>query len=146
MKTVHEVPSTYIPLPVRLFSVFSKISQKKAEQLPPWKNIQNEGNVSLMAVTLWDKIIGFSAADHEASGHRSQLEEEVVSLFEQLRMPVLRYVISFGIAVPDAEEIAQEVFLSLFRHLEQGKSNANLQGWIFRVAHNLALKHRARLR
>jgi RNA polymerase sigma-70 factor, ECF subfamily len=99
-----------------------------------------------MAVTLWDKIIGFSAADREASGHRSQLEEEVVSLFEQLRMPVLRYVISFRIAVPDAEEIAQEVFLSLFRHLERGKSKANLQGWIFRVAHNLSLKHRARSR
>ena len=45
-------------------------------------------------------------------------------------------------AVPDAEEIVQEVFLSLFQHLREGKSRANLQGWIFKVAHNLALKSR----
>src|SRR6202023_2527478 len=45
-----------------------------------------------------------------------------------------------------AEEIVQEVFLLLFRHLRQGKSRANLQGWVFKVAHNLALKHRTRAR
>src|SRR5580704_9827438 len=72
----------------------------------------------------------------------SKLEEEVVALFEQLRSPLLRYLLSFRIAVPDAEEIVQEVFLSLFQHLRQGKSRANLQGWLFRVAHNLALKKR----
>ncbi len=40
----------------------------------------------------------------------------------------------------------QEVFLALFQHLRQGKSRANLQGWIFRVAHNSALKCRLRTR
>jgi RNA polymerase sigma-70 factor (ECF subfamily) len=34
------------------------------------------------------------------------------------------------------------VFLQLFRHLRLGRSGANLQGWIFRVGHNLALKQR----
>ena len=38
----------------------------------------------------------------------------------------------------------QEVFLSLFRHLQLRRSRANLQGWMFRVAHNLALKQRNR--
>jgi RNA polymerase sigma-70 factor (ECF subfamily) len=42
----------------------------------------------------------------------------------------------------DAEEVTQEVFLSLFRHLQLGRSRSNLRGWIFRVAHNLALKKR----
>lgn len=74
----------------------------------------------------------------------SKLEDEVVALFDQLRAPVLRYLLSFGIAVPDAEEIVQEVFLALFQHLRQGKSRANLQGWVFKVAHNCALKHRLR--
>jgi RNA polymerase sigma-70 factor (ECF subfamily) len=78
-----------------------------------------------------------------ATGSRpSKLEEEVVALFEQLRNPLLRYLLSFRIAVPDAEEIVQEAFLSLFQHLRQGKSRANLQGWLFKVAHNLALKNR----
>ena len=72
----------------------------------------------------------------------SKLEEEVVALFEQHRSPLLRYLLSFRIAAPDAEEIVQEVFLSLFQHLRRGKSRANLHGWLFRVAHNLALKNR----
>jgi len=72
----------------------------------------------------------------------SKLEEEVVALFEQHRSPLLRYLLSFRIAPPDAEEIVLEVFLSLFQHLRRGKSRANLHGWLFRVAHNLALKNR----
>lgn len=73
----------------------------------------------------------------------SEIECEVMRLFEQFRNPLLRYALSFGISVHDAEEIAQEVFLSLFRHLQLGRSRKNLRGWIFRVAHNLALKQRS---
>ncbi len=65
-----------------------------------------------------------------------------MDLFEQFRNPLLRYVLSFGVSVHDAEEVTQEVFLSLFRHLQRGRSRKNLRGWLFRVAHNLALKLR----
>ncbi len=65
-----------------------------------------------------------------------------MTLFEHYRAPLLRYAVSFGVPVPDAEEIVQEVFLSLFRHLRLGRSRRNLRGWIFRVAHNLTLKRR----
>jgi len=65
-----------------------------------------------------------------------------MDLFDQLRNPVLRFALSFGIPVHDAEEVVQEVFVSLFRHLQSGRSRKNLRGWIFRVAHNLALKQR----
>jgi RNA polymerase sigma-70 factor (ECF subfamily) len=92
-----------------------------------------------------DRISGVAGAATGAS-RPSRLEEEVVSLFEQFRAPVLRYVLSLRIPAPDAEEIVQEVFLSLFQHLRQGKSRANLQGWVFRVAHNQALKQRTRSR
>lgn len=74
----------------------------------------------------------------------ARLEDEVVSLYDQFRHPLLRYVVSLGIVSSDAEEIVQEVFLFLFRHLREGKSRANLRGWIFRVGHNLALKNRQR--
>jgi RNA polymerase sigma-70 factor (ECF subfamily) len=73
---------------------------------------------------------------------RSDLESEVISLFDQLRNPLLRYVLSIGIRVQEAEEIVQDVFLSLYRHLRIGRSRSNLRGWVFRVAHNLALKQR----
>jgi RNA polymerase sigma-70 factor (ECF subfamily) len=77
-----------------------------------------------------------------SSARPSQVECEVIDLFGQFRAPLLRYVSSFGISVHDGEEIIQEVFLALFRHLKLGKSQRNLRGWVFRVAHNLALKQR----
>jgi RNA polymerase sigma factor, sigma-70 family len=70
----------------------------------------------------------------------SQIGEEVVELFEQLRTPLLRYLMTLGLNVQDGEEVIQEVFLALFQHLKKGKRGDNLRGWIFRVAHNLALK------
>jgi RNA polymerase sigma-70 factor (ECF subfamily) len=73
----------------------------------------------------------------------SEIECEVIRLFDQFRNPLLRYVLSFGLSVHDAEEVTQDVFLALFRHLQHGKSRHNLRGWIFRVAHNLTLKQRA---
>jgi RNA polymerase sigma-70 factor (ECF subfamily) len=72
------------------------------------------------------------------------LEDEVVALFDRFRSPLLRYLSSFGLALPDGEEVIQEVFLALFQHLQLGKSRENLSGWLFRVAHNLALKRRNR--
>jgi RNA polymerase sigma-70 factor, ECF subfamily len=78
----------------------------------------------------------------EAQAAARGIEAEVMSLFEQYRAPLLRYAVSFGVPVHDAEEIVQEVFLALFRHLRLGRSRRNLRGWIFRVAHNLTLKQR----
>jgi RNA polymerase sigma-70 factor (ECF subfamily) len=76
----------------------------------------------------------------------SPLVEEVVSLFDQLRDRLLRYVISFGLPVQDGEDIVQEVFLALFRHLQLGRSRRNLRAWTFRVAHNQALKRQSQAR
>jgi len=76
----------------------------------------------------------------------SPLVEEVVSLFDQLRDRLLRYVMGFRLPVQDGEDIVQEVFLALFRHLQQGRSRSNLRAWTFRVAHNQALKRRTRER
>lgn len=66
----------------------------------------------------------------------------IIGHFEQFRAPLLRYTLSLGLSVHDGEEITQEVFLALFQHLRMGKCQRNLRGWIFRVAHNLALKRR----
>ena len=72
------------------------------------------------------------------------LEHEIVELFTQFRMPLSRYVSALGLPPHDCEEVVQEVFLALFQHLRQGKPRTNLKGWVFRVAHNLALKQRMR--
>ena len=90
-----------------------------------------------------DSISGLSSptiARAVLSAKLSEIEREVMDIFEQFRDPLLRYALSFGIPVHDAEEVTQEVFLCLFRHLQLRRSRKNLRGWIFRVAHNLALK------
>jgi RNA polymerase sigma-70 factor, ECF subfamily len=89
-----------------------------------------------------DELTFPSSAEAVLSAEPSEIEREVMDLFEQFRNPLLRYALSFGLPVHDAEEVVQEVFLSLFRHLQLGRSRKNLRGWIFRVAHNLALKQR----
>jgi RNA polymerase sigma-70 factor (ECF subfamily) len=70
------------------------------------------------------------------------LEAEVTALFDELRRPVFRFLLSCRVPSDACEEIVQEVFLALFRHLRAGKPRQNLRGWVFRVAHNLALKRR----
>jgi RNA polymerase sigma-70 factor (ECF subfamily) len=70
------------------------------------------------------------------------LELEILTLYDSLKLPLLRYSISFGISAADGEDIIQETFLALFDHLRKGRSRDNLRGWVFRVTHNLALKRR----
>jgi RNA polymerase sigma-70 factor (ECF subfamily) len=76
----------------------------------------------------------------------SEIEQEVLSLFDKFRDPLLRYVCAFGIPVGDGEDLIQDVFVALFKHLREDGARSNLQGWLFRVAHNLALKRRAQQR
>jgi len=83
-----------------------------------------------------------AASATDPGSRRDLLAEEVAALFDQFRSPLLRYLSSFGLALPDGEEVLQEVFLSLFQHLHSGKSRDNIRGWLFRVAHNLALRRR----
>ena len=73
-----------------------------------------------------------------------EIEREVTGLFDELRAPVLRYLLSMGLPASDAEEVVQEVFLALFQHLRRGRPRTNLRGWVFRTAHNLGLKARRR--
>jgi len=83
-----------------------------------------------------------SAETDAPSVEISEVENEVLQLFDASRRPLLRYTISLGLSVDDGEEIVQDAFLSLFNHLRLGKPRTNLSGWLFRVAHNLALKQR----
>ena len=87
-------------------------------------------------------LSGVSQAGQVWLSRDQELEIEVVGLFDQHRSRLLAYIAAIGVAGHDGEEIVQEIFLALFRHLRLGKSRRNLRGWIFRVAHNLALRQR----
>lgn len=63
---------------------------------------------------------------------------EAAKLFEELRAPLLRYLGCLGISTDEAQDIAQDAFLSLHRHVAAGGDQANIRSWLFRVAHNQA--------
>ena len=74
----------------------------------------------------------------------ASVQSEVLRLFDECASGLRRYVTAFGLTAEVTDDVVQEVFLQLFRHLQLGRSRANLRGWIFRVGHNLALRHRER--
>src|SRR5579862_633953 len=101
-----------------------------------------------LSMALPESEFGFPAVLARTTGAaaeiaRSEIESEVIQLFDEYRSRLLRYVLSIGLTAAHGEEIVQEVFLALFRHLRLGRPKDNLRGWIFRVAHDLALKTRA---
>lgn len=77
---------------------------------------------------------------------RADVDRLVLQSFDEHARGLRRYVESFGLQRNAAEDIVQEAYLSLFRHLQLGRPATHLKAWLFRVGHNLALKHRARAR
>lgn len=85
---------------------------------------------------LADEAFAFAAKTASAS---MTLSDRVQALFEQLRVPIFRYVMRRTRDSGRAEEITQETFLRLFRHLKDERSVDNPKAWLFSVASNLAI-------
>jgi RNA polymerase sigma-70 factor (ECF subfamily) len=69
------------------------------------------------------------------------------ALVERHRGPVFRLVLStLGPGREgEAEELAQDVFVKVYRKLNGFRGDAKFSSWLFRIAYNTALDHRARL-
>jgi RNA polymerase sigma-70 factor (ECF subfamily) len=94
-----------------------------------------------------DSIVDLSPLPADiASGQEVGVEPDVLALFDRCAPQLLRYVGSLGLGAAETEDVVQEVFLALFRHLSLGRDTSNLTGWLFRVAHNLALRQRHKIR
>ena len=95
-------------------------------------------------------------------------DREATTLFRELRKPLLRYLVCLGLSSDEAQDVVQDAFLSLHRHLSAGgasedsahnaaggasedaglpadasasravRSKENIRSWLFRVAHNQA--------
>jgi len=63
---------------------------------------------------------------------------EATTLYRELRKPLLRYLVCLGLSTDDAQDVAQDAFLSLHKHVAVGGSQENIRSWLFRVAHNRA--------
>jgi RNA polymerase sigma-70 factor, ECF subfamily len=74
----------------------------------------------------------------------SNWEKEIGCLYGDLQPSLYAYLITLGLVASEAEEVIQEGFFRLVRDLSAGNDVRNVRGWLFRVAHNLAMDvHRA---
>lgn len=85
-----------------------------------------------------------AALSAETPPAASAIQSQVLALFDECGPGVRRYVASFRLDASVVDDVVQEVFLALFRHLSLGRPATNLKAWLFQVAHNLALKQRQR--
>jgi RNA polymerase sigma-70 factor (ECF subfamily) len=70
----------------------------------------------------------------------------VVLHYEQEHIALRRFLLFAGVSDAVAQEIVQETFLRLHRHLVKNSDNANIRAWLYRVARNLALNEHASAR
>ncbi len=83
-----------------------------------------------------------SARETDSPDSREAVRAHTVSLFREVREPLGRYLASLGVNPSEIDEVIQESFLRLHRHLCAGAPGQNLQGWVFRVAQNLVRDRR----
>ena len=70
-------------------------------------------------------------------------DREADTLFRELRKPLLRYLVCLGLSHDEAQDVVQDAFLSLHRHVSSGGSAENTRAWLYRVAHNQARNRQA---
>jgi RNA polymerase sigma-70 factor, ECF subfamily len=66
------------------------------------------------------------------------------ALVEQHRFMVYRVAYQFAGNHYDAEDIAQEVFIKIYRSLDRFRQDAQLTSWIYRIVMNACIDHRRR--
>src|SRR5580658_5767792 len=65
-------------------------------------------------------------------------EGEATALYRELRKPLVRYLMCIGLSDDEAQDVVQDAFVSLQRHLAAGGSQENIRSWLYRVTHNQA--------
>ena len=66
------------------------------------------------------------------------------ALVEQHRSRVYRVAYQFAGNHADAEDIAQEVFIKVYRSLDRFRQDAQLTSWLYRIVMNACIDHRRR--
>jgi len=84
------------------------------------------------------QIVGASAFSGTDHIHPTK-EEEAIALYDRMRPSLLTYLAGVGLSISEAEDVIHESFIRLFDRLNQKYDRQKLPGWIFRVAHNLAM-------
>lgn len=79
------------------------------------------------------------------SASEPDAEATVLRLFDAHAPRLRRYAYRIGLSPDAAEDVVQDTFLAMHRHLLKGGNTDNLPGWLVQVCFNLALKSRHRV-
>jgi RNA polymerase sigma-70 factor (ECF subfamily) len=68
------------------------------------------------------------------------------ALLDRHQAKVLRIARLLGVTATDRDDVAQDVFVRVFRHLDGFRPGGDFSGWIYRVTVNVVHDHRKRAR
>lgn len=94
----------------------------------PMKNPENKTDAELVALTL-------------------ENEDNFLYLINRYEKKLLRYIIRMT-ALPreDAEDILQEVFLKIYKNLNDFDMDLSFSSWAYRITHNESINHAKKIR
>jgi RNA polymerase sigma-70 factor, ECF subfamily len=72
------------------------------------------------------------------------VHERVEELYVAERENIYVYLLYCGVPPQRAQELAQDSFLKLYRKLSKGEPVENPRAWVYRVAHNDAVRYHRR--
>ena len=70
----------------------------------------------------------------------SNRERGFKMLMNSFQVPIYNYIRRMVVSHEDAEDVLQEVFIRVFRHLDQFRNESSLSTWIYRIATNECLR------
>ena len=70
----------------------------------------------------------------------SNRERGFKMLMDAFQEPIYNYIRRLVVSHEDAQDVLQEVFIRVFRHLDQFRSESSLSTWVYRIATNESLR------
>ena len=70
----------------------------------------------------------------------SNRERGFKMLMDSFQVPIYDYIRRLVVSHEDAEDVLQEVFIRVFRHIDQFREESSLSTWIYRIATNESLR------
>jgi RNA polymerase sigma-70 factor, ECF subfamily len=72
------------------------------------------------------------------------VHERVEEVYLAERNNIYAYILYCGVPMEQARDLTQEAFLKLYLKMADGDEIENPRAWVYRVAHNFALRYRER--
>lgn len=70
----------------------------------------------------------------------SDSERGFKMLMDAYQAPIYHYIRRLVVSHEDAEDVLQEVFIRIFRHIDRFREESSLSTWIYRIATNESLR------